>query len=238
MIRKFLKKILPSRNDPLKRHKAARKITGQSLVELAIAFPVIILLFSGLIEFGFILNYYLSLLDATRESARWFSQQDPFTNPMTDPPTLNMDYYNGAISMVLSNLQPFDLAHPELDSTRKVILDPDTDDVIISVFNIEGTTTKTVTRYPPSGKCWFCKHSSGVSDADITNKLISGSKPTAILLVEVYYDYHQILALPWLAPFLSDPVVLHAYTMMPMPPISLANQTPAVFTLSFAPWEK
>ena len=52
-------------NPPRKRN--AHKTRGQSLVEVAIAFPVLIILFSGVIEFGFILNYYLSLLDATRE---------------------------------------------------------------------------------------------------------------------------------------------------------------------------
>jgi len=36
-------------------------------VEVAIAFPIFIMLFSGVVEFGFIINTYLSLLDATRD---------------------------------------------------------------------------------------------------------------------------------------------------------------------------
>jgi|GEM_PF-4181619 len=40
--------------------KAARKTRGQSLVEIAIAFPVLIMMLAGLVEFGFMLNYYLS----------------------------------------------------------------------------------------------------------------------------------------------------------------------------------
>ena len=55
-----------------------RKTRGQSLVEVAIAFPILIILFSGVVEFGFIINYYLSLLDATRDAARLYSSGDPF----------------------------------------------------------------------------------------------------------------------------------------------------------------
>jgi len=51
---------------------------GQSLVEIAIALPVLLILLSGMVEFGFMLNYYLSLLDATREAARLYSNFDPF----------------------------------------------------------------------------------------------------------------------------------------------------------------
>jgi hypothetical protein len=32
----------------------------------------------------------------------------------------------------------------------------------------------------------------------------------------VHYNYHQVLKLPWLAPFVPDPMLLRAYTMMPI----------------------
>ncbi|NOH03534.1 MAG: hypothetical protein HND47_17015 [Chloroflexi bacterium] len=59
--------------------KKWHKTRAQSLVEFAITLPIILILLSGVVEFGFALNYYLSLLDATREAARFFSDQDPFT---------------------------------------------------------------------------------------------------------------------------------------------------------------
>ncbi|MBI5839403.1 MAG: pilus assembly protein [Chloroflexi bacterium] len=226
------------------RQRGKRKSKGQSLVEFAIALPIIILLFSGLVEFGFILNYYLSLLDATRESARLYSTQDPFNDDLSD----NMLYYESAASMVYKELKPIN----EQDTTRKIILDPDTDDIIITVFNIENTGAtnpanvcdpaapdpeKTITRRPEAGDYrYYGNLTSRITTQDICNQLISGSKPMAILLVEVFYAYHQTIAL---APFLPNPVMLHAYTMMPMPPTALSNHTPMVFVFSFppSPWE-
>ena len=52
------------------RKTSARKPWGQSLVEVAITFPILIMLFTGVVEFGFILNTYLSLVDATRDAYR------------------------------------------------------------------------------------------------------------------------------------------------------------------------
>jgi hypothetical protein len=49
------------------------KSIGQSMVELALLFPVLLILLSGLVEFGFILNEYLSVMDAARNAARFAS---------------------------------------------------------------------------------------------------------------------------------------------------------------------
>jgi hypothetical protein len=229
------------------------------MVELAITLPVLILLFSGLVEFGFILNYYLSLLDATRESARIYSTQDPF---MTVGGSLvdNVVFYESATSMVYGELQP----HDALDTSRRVILNPATDDIIVSVFNVENTGSanpsnvcnpsapnpeKTITRHPTepsvtpvSGSYHaYGNQTTGLSASDICAHLISGSSPTALLLVEVYYAYTPLLAIT--TPILNiaavdGPLMLHAYTLMPMPPISLAGQGPPAFAHSFSsPWE-
>ena len=195
--------------------KGKRKSRGQSLVELAIALPVMILLFSGLIEFGFVLNYYLSLLDATREAARFYSNSDPFNADLSD----NAMFYQGAADMVIRSLQPRDLgAEVVTDNTRKIILDPAADDVIVVVFNVDESV---VTRYPTSGDFRFYgNYTSRLETTEISAELIAGAPNTAIVLVEVFYNYHQVLALPWLTVFVPDPMLLHAYTMMPMPPIS------------------
>ena len=226
----------------------ARKFKGQSLVEIAIAFPFLIMLLAGLVEFGFMLNYYLSLLDATREAARTYSNFDPFedgyyltprdctcTNAATcpndtiagNPDSTDADcdstpFYQGAAGMVLDNLQPRDLngdgvispQEQAKDSSRRVILDSNTDDVIVSVFSVGNST---ILRYPEDGGeyHWFNNQPSALSIDDIGNQLISAAPDTGILLVEVYFNYHQILALPWLAPFLPNPITLHAYTIMP-----------------------
>ena len=217
--------------------RRALKNKGQSLVEIAIAFPILIMLLSGLVEFGFMLNYYMSLMDATRESARIFNNFDPFEdghaltpqdctctntaicpndtqagNPdQTDADCDSNPFYKGAEGMVLDSLQP----KSAQDTSRRIILDSDTDDVVVSVFSV-GTTT---IRYPENGgeDHWFNNQPSRLSTAEIESRLISAAPDTGILLVEVFFNYHQVLALPWLAPFLPNPVMLHAYTIMPLP---------------------
>lgn len=209
----------------------ARGAKGQSLVEIAIAFPVLIMLLAGLVEFGFMLNYYLSLLDATREAARTFSNFDPFedghalTTPdctcsvsacpneaaedRTDADCDRDSFYPGVAGMALDNLQPKN----ENDTSRRIVLDASTDDVVVSVFSV-GTS---VERFPEDGGeyHWFGNQESALSIADIEGQLVPGSPDTGILLVEIYFNYHQVLALPWLAPFMPDPFMLHAYTIMP-----------------------
>lgn len=232
--------------------RRARKSRGQSLVEIAIAFPVLIMLLAGLVEFGFMLNYYLSLMDATRESARTFNNFTPFEEACTcdidtackyDDPPNNPDciancvtdyndsdcdstsFYQGAAGMVFTSLRPKDIngdgeLSPEeraKDSSRKIDLDPDKDDVVVSVLRIK--TSAVLDRFPEDGGEYhlFNNQPSRLSTVEIGSRLVSGAPDTGVLLVEVFFNYHQVLALPWLAPFLPDPILLHAYTIMPLP---------------------
>ncbi|WKZ38141.1 MAG: TadE/TadG family type IV pilus assembly protein [Anaerolineales bacterium] len=194
--------------EPGHNKRRGRKRRGQSLVEFAIAFPVIILLFSGVVEYGFILNYYLSLLDATRESARFYSNLDPFNEDGTD----NIDFYSGAAAMVRASLDP-QVVNPSYVG-RRIILDPATDDVIITVY---GATAGSVVNYPVAGPFHMYNNRPPIfTNADIEGRLVSGSPNAGILLVEVHYSYDQVLKLPWLAPFVSDPLILRSYSMMPL----------------------
>jgi Flp pilus assembly protein TadG len=54
-------------------HRHGRGTRGQSLVELAIVAPVLLVLVCGIIEFGMALKSYISLTSATREGARFAS---------------------------------------------------------------------------------------------------------------------------------------------------------------------
>jgi hypothetical protein len=200
--------------------KGLSRARGQSLVEIAIALPILLILLSGMIELGFMLNYYLSLLDSTREAARLYSNFEPFLldedhNPIGD----DLSFYQGVAATVVDSLQPAN----EQDTSRKIMLDSASDDVVVSVFSVDGTH---VVRFPSStgGEYhWFNNQPSAFTDAEITSRLIGSAPPTGILLVEVYYDYHQVLALPWITIFIPNPTMLHAYTMMPL---SAAEPTP------------
>jgi hypothetical protein len=56
------------------------------------------------------------------------------------------------------------------------------------------------------------------SSADVSTLL--GSMPslppnTGVVLVEVFFDYHMVLGLPWITAFVNDPIELHAYSLYP-----------------------
>ncbi|MBI5930170.1 MAG: pilus assembly protein [Chloroflexi bacterium] len=50
---------------------------GQSLVELSLTMPILLVMLLGLVEIGWLANNYLTLLDATREAGRYGSVRDP-----------------------------------------------------------------------------------------------------------------------------------------------------------------
>lgn len=66
---------------------------GQSLVEFTILLPVLLMMLSGLIEFGFMLNSYLDVIDAAREAARFAANDDPTVGVPTD---LSPNFWNRA----------------------------------------------------------------------------------------------------------------------------------------------
>jgi len=51
---------------------------GQSMLEMAILMPILLLLIAGMVEVGAYANDYLTLLDAVREGARFGSDLDPY----------------------------------------------------------------------------------------------------------------------------------------------------------------
>lgn len=190
----------------------ARKTKAQSLTEFAIALPVLFLLLSGVIEFGFALNYYLSLLDATREAARFYSNGDPFTRDSLDNITGdNIDFYEDTADMVRANLDPSIIIGNESYAGRKIILNPAADDIIVTVYTKDDSGVTMVYQYQP-----FNNATSMFTETDIQNDFLGSSPNAGILVVEVHYNYNQVMKLPWLTPFVPDPFVLTAYTMMPL----------------------
>jgi hypothetical protein len=207
-------------NPPRKRN--VRKSRGQSLVEVAITFPILIILFSGVVEFGFIINNYLSLLDATREAARKWSGDDPFCDEVSascplGPGSDDQGFYFETAKDVQRILDP------KMDKTgyrgRRILLDPAHDDVIVSVYGADGNTITLcrdlgVYHYLPTAGNASGNYPSMFKASDILNTRVAGAPDEGLLLVEIHYTYHQVLKLPWLKPF--DPIILRAYTIMPI----------------------
>jgi hypothetical protein len=95
--------------------------------------------------------------------------------------------------------------------------------MIVSVFVVHNNAV--TARYPTDfgengwSECPSSSHNvSEFTSADITTKLSSLANvppDTGLVMVEVFYDYHMIMGLPWIRAFVPDPVTLHAYSIMP-----------------------
>lgn len=200
-----------------------RKSQAQSLVEFAITLPMLLILFSGLVEFGFALNYYLSLLDATREAARLYSNSTPF-NPDTGDPATGVEdpaFYSNVAAEVYANLDPTVRPGNESYQGRRIVLDPTKDDIIVSAFGWDTTDPGNLIRYPATVTFPFRQW--GNSTSKFTDTMIldrfqqtqadyPGSSTNAgLLLVEVHHYYNPLLVRLWL----RTPLLMRAYTIMP-----------------------
>ncbi len=209
---------------------------GQSMVEMALTFPILLLVLAGTVEIGIYYNNYLTLVDATRESARFLADNDylaadllPGCLPFPpDPASDSHDFYNLASCLVLQNM-------------FGVAFDKTTDDIIVSVFTVDdGTITH---RYPPDPSPhhttlgndpqngWsYCLNitktgctpaASFFNNAAVQARLaaVTTAPDTGLVLVEVYHLHHQFLGLiPPGVTFMPQTVMMHAYSIMPHPP--------------------
>ncbi len=117
----------------LRKLKKVNISSGQSLVELAIIFPLLLIMLAGMVEVAFGIFAYLTALDLTREAARFASIRDynvqELDNP-SDPTTACTDnvlhfYYDTACFFTDDNLNPF------LDFRADKF-----DDVVITVLTV------------------------------------------------------------------------------------------------------
>lgn len=204
--------------DLLRRRGRGGKSVGQSLVEFTVLLPVLLMMLSGLIEFGFMLNYYLDLIDAAREAARWAAGGDPLRNPAGAYFEPYWPFYVGPNSVQQITLQSL-----ATSSDGRITIDCATDDIIISAFGVDnglvGPPPGLQGRRFPSG--WpdgfkLCANGlkSAFTNAQIEARLM-GAPDSGLVLVEIYYSYDMVLALPWITAFVPNPIRLHAYSIMP-----------------------
>jgi hypothetical protein len=217
-----------------------RSERGQSMVEMALAFPILLLILAGTLEVGKYFNDYLTILDATREAARYAADGDlVMATTITTADCGDLNFYHQTACLALQNISG-------------ISFNKDTDDIVVSAMSI-GTDGKVIdgSRYPracsdptppnflpnycdglvSSGQeGWsYCEHitqtgcspaASFFSNDNIEDMLAQGSggPATGIVIVEIYRLHRQFLGLiPPGLPFLPQEVVMHAYTMMPLP---------------------
>lgn len=214
-MKKMLFKIFSSRKGKNKHYSRA-----QSMVEFAIALPVLILLLTGMVEFGFMLNTYLSIQDAARTTARRYSTINPFNADGTDNPA----FYQNAAEYTIELLAP--AGDP---NTRQIIMDPTRDNILISLIGVdvdESTnpdSIDSIIRYSGANHYKYfggTNPGSGYPDSGITSMMTAnGAEPSdvGLLIVEIYYSYEGTLNLPWTTPFFSqnNPSMMYISVVMP-----------------------
>jgi hypothetical protein len=210
----------------LKYLRSKRLTSGQSFVELALTLPVVILLLAGLVEVGFIMFTYLTILDQTREAARFASIRDYregmssyLPNPLDACSDAYLDYfYDTACFFIDPDLNPY-----------ITFQDSNLDDVAISVFTV--TNNHVTDRWPEDGDgVWSLFNDNWTKDCDghvvhaqpfMTNTEIQGLFDTdapserGLVMVEGYYCYDLLLDLPIFTQIVHSPFRIHAYTIMP-----------------------
>jgi hypothetical protein len=194
---RFLNKLASFRKQP---HSSR----GQSLVELAIVLTLLLFIVIAIVEYGFLLNQYLDVLDAGRETARQASLGDPFF----EDGTLDGQFFTDIVALADNFLLPIEL-------------DPEEDDLVISFFSV---TNGTVVRFPDEdGWNRYGNHDTQLTSADIEARLDGSAPATGVLLIEIYYNYWQTLNLPIFSNIIPNPIQLYTYAIMPL---SAAEPTP------------
>ncbi len=193
---------------------------------------ILMLLLSGVVEFGYLLNNYLHIFDAAREAARFSSVSDPIKdNGQSDDL-----FFDRTAVQAMRVMYPLTLTGnpPPTESFG--------DDIVVSVFSVSGGQ---VDRYPDADGWSLCDHhgddeiqnnlpmglipsvymdmwdvcvarGSNFSDEQIEALLEPGAPATGVLLVEVWYWQEQVLNLPVIADVLPNPIPIYIYSVMPL----------------------
>ncbi len=183
--------------------------------------PVLLMMLSGLIEFGFMLNYYLDIIDAARETARFAANDDPIRNDATGMPMdPNPGFYDRAQDLAKQSLNSASDGRIEWPEFAPEPFDCSDihGDVVLSAFSVLGNTVDK--RYPvgtgDTGVSMCGNYTSKMTIAEVNTILSGPSIPNSgFVLIELYYEYEMVLGLPWIRAFVPDPMVIYAYSIMP-----------------------
>jgi hypothetical protein len=201
---------------------------GQSFVELMLVTLILALMLAGVVEFGYLLNTYLKVLDASREGARFSNSSVAFE------PATGISYQTFYVNTAIEAIR---VMYPiVLNGNRG-------DDIVISVFSVGGSN---IQRWPAGyvyGWSLCSNHSDAAFASDLDPAdwnsctaqhsqftslqvlaLMNNNAPnTGVLLVEIFYNYPQMLKLPVFEQVIPDPIPVYTYSVMPL---SSAEPTP------------
>jgi hypothetical protein len=213
---------------------------GQSMVEMALSLPILLLVLAGTLEVGWYYNTYMTLVDATREAARYAADGDIALVDLSDTyADCNADFYYQAACLLKQNM-------------FGVTFNEDEDDIVVSAVTLNDAG-QVLWRYPlycggpippddPPGYYRLCDskvtypsqgwsyqaHKNHAADSRVRSsyfpndqveaRLPDNMPGTALVIVEIYHVHRQLLGLiPPGMPILPQEIVMHAYTIMPVP---------------------
>ena len=190
--------------------------------------PVLLIMLSGLVEYGILLNYYLDIIDAARDAARFAADGDPLT--------MGDNFFTVVRNETTHSLLKASdgrIDWPKNPDATQCLNDVN-GDIVVTTFSVVSDPVVCAAKgeAAPCVDKWFTGSGGGGEDgnsmcgayfsdpdlkeAGINAMLSGGGIPNAgFVIVEVYYEYAQVLGLPWIRAFAADPIVLHAYSLMP-----------------------
>lgn len=178
---------------------------GQGLVEMALALPVLLLMFLGMIELGLLLRAHLVVVNADREAAR-FASRGTFTNDQIAERAVTA--FAGQLP---ANLEGPD-ANTQIIITRLHI--PANQDPSWDPQYITGTLG-VVSQIDPEAEAARFK-----AENDQFNQDLHSSQPDAmatsqeVVFVEIYYHHYEVLRAPIIEWLFPDPMVVYWRTVM------------------------
>jgi hypothetical protein len=147
-MRRYFRNLLRTLDGAPPANPSPRARRGQSLVEMTLIMPILLVMLLGLIEIAWLANHFLILMDVSRSAARYGATLDPLEwvdgdehyfermdvyLPITDRSHLpaffeegvdyrgNFGFYDGVACTAIQNMRP-------------LVFDTERDDVVVSVF--------------------------------------------------------------------------------------------------------
>ena len=190
---------------------------GQSFIELTLMLLVLLTLLVGMVEFGNLLNLYINLVDGAREGARFVSNDDPFE-------TGNYEAFFGKVYETVQGRYESGVQLSKGAINPVILSAANGDDIIVTIYSITtnpSSGAKALVKFTSGAGSRYNQHTSMLSDATILSRVDGYAPNTGLLVVEIFYNYHQILKL--FSVIVPDPILVHTYSIMPL---SSAEPTP------------
>ncbi|RMF30085.1 MAG: pilus assembly protein [Chloroflexi bacterium] len=208
---------------------------AQSLVELAIVMPLIVVLFISIVEVGAALRSYLIVMNANREAARLASRGQFLsgTNVDVDAALRVFDWASEAAGYEMSGrpFLRFDDSQGDPNAAGFLTYIPIDEDCVPAANQANPTTVSIGDPYLGGGVdqpvasrvdaaalyVRYCRDLRAIN----SRRVAEGYPPLTsdLVIVELYYRHEQLLKVPiFRLPFVSfllpDPIIMHTETLM------------------------